>query len=601
MADNATPSKYNDPQTPSLTADQKAITATPSKYNDPQVRNIFPLPFWKEFYGLLQDRFHALAKMLLFGGRDEFTILLVAVSREIDQRYSREKSPAFIYAGCIKQRELLDAGGKSRWGREPSDLQKHEGAWQTLSDDKATILDEKNTPVATEVYQKIRNGTYSLNDIAAVGSLKDYFAQETLYTEAQKLEKIVLEAYFDIEEDLFVSLPLIGFGELDGMIHIVFKKELLSHVVNYQGNNRIPTEVLKPLLQVFIGTYDDMFLRFDTVGEQLEKISSVRFFMKDTVFKTDEYFNSVIGTGKTKIYKELGLQDYYQKHSAYFLKCLELGEGVPGKIYQQYITNAVTAILIDSYAHNVSAHALSTLSWWYARRAKRLKEEELNWDNVLAALRKSEDIETDAIDRFHDQIKKRRKKRIEASGNRVGEDKPVRREDGYEVINFPGSLSREMSRLLRFLTEKGAYWGGVTRDVSVGGRISSLYAVLWHDFINNPFYIGTIAKTEDILHLKFRIILYDPEKPGDHSLATTFHEKTFHPDNEGIFAEVDLTNPRKETERSEKTMQHEVLSAFVHKGEKFKTLREKLRNIKIFFPGDVVGRHAFYTMIAIMV
>ena len=83
-----------------------------------------------------------------------------------------------------------------------------------------------------------------------------------------------------------------------------------------------------------------------------------------------------------------------------------------------------------------------------------------------------------------------------------------------------------MTQLLRFLTEKGAYWSGVARDANVGGKVSSLYSVLWYDFINNPFFVGTIAKTEDILKIHIRIILYNhPVGEEQISNKTLYHDK----------------------------------------------------------------------------
>ncbi|MDV7401442.1 hypothetical protein RZS08_59035, partial [Arthrospira platensis SPKY1] len=96
----------------------------------------------------------------------------------------------------------------------------------------------------------------------------------------------------------------------------------------------------------------------------------------------------VVGDEKRpEILRELKLRAYYRHHKEYFKKRLELNAGIPGKIYQQYITNAVTAILIDSYAHNVSAHALSTLAWWYLRRADLLHDEETDWEALLEHLK----------------------------------------------------------------------------------------------------------------------------------------------------------------------------------------------------------------------
>jgi hypothetical protein len=365
------------------------------------------------------------------------------------------------------------------------------------------------------------------------------------------------------------------------------------------------------LIRTFIIEYDGLFLDWDLTGENLEKVSAIFAFVNHIVFNNDEYFGMVVGDEKRpEILRELKLRAYYRHHKEYFKKRLELNAGIPGKIYQQYITNAVTAILIDSYAHNVSAHALSTLAWWYLRRADLLHDEETDWEALLEHLKQDPFIDSQIVDEFHNTISERVAKRRAAElipdhqgdqQQRVRLDSSVREirpEDGRHIIRYPGSLARELAQLLRFLTEKGAFWSGVTRDVNVGGKVSSLYSMLWYDFINNPFYLGTIAKTEDIMHVKLRIVLYEPGLADEEPLRTAFHRKTFKPENDGIFAEVNLIDPRPSLHTRDAQTPHEkTLSTFVKKGKEFEHFREKLKDVKLFLPGGIVGRHAFYTMI----
>ena len=567
-------------------------------YDNLLTRNVFPLPLSKEFFNSLQDRLSTCVENVLFAGDTRFTLLINAIPRSGTEPkvYQRSKTPDFIYAGCDKQQELLE-----RWGNKTISGKNYKDAWTLLP--SITIVPKKSA-VSADVYKKIQKGKYKISDVCEINSLNKYF--EDLKT-TKKLYKVyeynILNEFFDLKQDVFISLPLIGYAELDGLVHIIFKKDMLSIpgveevIVEKNGEEktiqRLPHSIIWSLIRCFIVEYDGLFLDWDSVGENLEKISATYHFLKNTIFKSGEYF---FDPKKNLIFKELKLQQYYKTHTQYFLDRLALGEGVPGKIYQQYVTNAVTAILIDSYAHNVSAHALSTLSWWYYRRASRLKDEEMNWDALIARLKGDPDIDSDTLRNFNSQIIKRREKRKKQNKS-SNHNEEIRKEDGLEIINYPGSLTREMSRLLRFLTEKGAYWSGVTRDASVGGKISSLYSVLWHDFINNPFYIGTIAKTEDILHVKVRIVLYDPESPNPRLEKTEYHQKTFLPKNDGILAWVDLSNPRKDMTQLVGKSHEDVISAFVHKGDRFEHFRKLLKSIRVFFPGGVVGRHAFYTMI----
>lgn len=591
-----------------------------SKYNNPEWRRVFPFPQSNEFFDLLQDRLSVCVENILFLGDTRFTLLINSIDRQGFKRYRRDESPEFIYAGLKKQRELLRENMEERWKISQLPENILSPAWDCLQN---TEIEFEDSAVSSSFFKKILDGTYKLADTRTIQTLKSYF--ESLvdkYTEEQKAEKTILERFFNIEEDLFISIPLIGFGEIDGIVHIVFKKDLLNlpHItpINEKdktgketGMQLFPEGPIWTLIRAFIVEYDGLFLDWDQVGDNLEKITAIHEFVLHTVFKSDEFLDRRINLGKTEILRELKLRDYYRFHAEYFKKRFELGENIPGKIYQQYITNAVTAILIDSYAHNVSAHALSTLAWWFYRRADMLRNEELDWNALFEYLENDPLIDPDLLKNLRKMIVDRSEKRIQQSDNpdkdglkrQIQQNEKdaaaIRPEDGRHIIRYPGSLAREIAQLLRFLTEKGAFWSGVTRDVNIGGKVSSLYSILWYDFVNNPFYLGSIAKTEDITKIKLRVIIYDDEPQNwDHEVETKFHKKSYKPENEGIFAEINLSEPRESLHAPDSLNPHEkTISRFVKKGEKFEQLRLLLKEVRIFFPGGVVGRHAFYTMI----
>ena len=131
--------------------------------------------------------------------------------------------------------------------------------------------------------------------------------------------------------------------------------------------------------------YDGLFLDWESLEDNFERRTARRYFLQETVFKGDAYFNLAIqDKGRPEILRELNLQDFYKIHADYYIHRLTLKDDP--RLYQQYITNAVTAILIDSYAHNISAHALSTLSWWFYQRADIMLDEELHWDSLFELL-----------------------------------------------------------------------------------------------------------------------------------------------------------------------------------------------------------------------
>jgi hypothetical protein len=564
----------------------------PRGFYDPYVRTVNPLALSEEFFDLLQDRLHSCVENILFQGDDRFTIFLEALPRNTNHAvyYRREEGHVFNYVGCKKQKELLEFNAPERWGNTTTP---DEEQWTNLA---TTPINEQVAQVSSTTFEKISSGEYSINDVLSIFTLKAYFENEApVNSTIQQAERNIIRHYFDIEKDVFIGLPLIGFAEYDGMVYIIFKKELLQNIPiakNEKDQPTLPYGLVWSLLRAFIIEYDGLFLDWNNVGEGMAKTTSIYDFIYNTINNDEAYFLRKTGPGNPRILKELKLQEYYRHHKTYFKKRLELNEAIPGHIYQQYINQSVTSILIDSYAHNVSAHALSTLSWWYFRRAKQLGDEEAHWDNLIGSLENDPLINPEILKQFKGQIEERKTRK----GSQGTTRENILPKDGGAVINYSGSLARELAYLLRFLTEKGAYWGGVTRDANVGGKVSSLYSILWYDFINNPFYLGTIAKTEDILKLKVKIILYDDEVESNRDKKMNYHRKTFQPENSRIFAWVDLS--RAQTDKNAKSQHEETLSPFINIIEEdFEYLRQRLKEIKIFLPGGVVGKHAFYTMI----
>ncbi|MBC7774265.1 MAG: hypothetical protein H7246_02415, partial [Phycisphaerae bacterium] len=545
-----------------------------SDHSNPDLsRNVYPITRPEDFFDLLQDRLHTVVENLLFQGDHRFTIILNALNRREYKKINRKEDVDLIYAGINKQRELLQS-----WGGIKPVL---EESWTMLSE---TMLDSKRAIVGAGLYNKFQAGEYGLKDIA-ISSLKSYFKispqnGDEAILNSWLCEKTILDAYFDLENDLYVSIPLIGFGDIDGIAHIVFKKKWEDQVRNKQN--------LWAVLRNFTMEYDGKFLDWAVVGDNMEKTSSIKEFL-DLVQKDDFYEKK----NKNPLLKELDLLSYYRRHDAYYRLRFKLSDGVPGKIYQLYIVHSIVSILVDSYAHNVSAHSLTTLAWWFRQRAKRFREPDVDWEQVFDLLERDE-LNSATIEQLREILAMYNPNSHKDS---VGEEgSHLRKEDGDKMISYPGHLSREIYPMFQFLMEKGAYWSGITRNMNVGGMVSSLYNILWHDFMQNPLYIGTIAKTEDIQHVRLRIVVYEPttismSAPSDPEQPV--RKRIVH---DGILAEVDLLRPQAEGV-GEEDNSDEPRSVFVREGENLKSLKKPLKNIRIFLPGGVVGKHALFTML----
>ena len=154
---------------------------------------------------------------------------------------------------------------------------------------------------------------------------------------------------------------------------------------------------------------------------------------------------------------------------------------------------------------------------------------------------------------------------------------------------------RKWCNCCAILTEKGAFWSGINREEQFGGETRNLYDVLYTEFAKNPFFLGTIAYSEGITKVNLKVKIYERR---DESFRPNGKKDTFRRSYvidrdesgnklEGILATVDLGNSKIPT----------YAHHFFKNGTDHDSLIDALRGIEAFFPGGVVGRHAFYTLL----
>ena len=172
-------------------------------------------------------------------------------------------------------------------------------------------------------------------------------------------------------------------------------------------------------------------------------------------------------------------------------------------------------------------------------------------------------------------------------------------------------LSRELFPLFRFLQEKGGFWSGLTRDTNPGGLSMDMFTLLWDDFSTNALYLGTIAESEGIrkLHIEVCIgkhiecrdeMVFIQENPALSPRRLVTIDLNLENKHEYCKAKKDfrvLTTVAKHELWYDEYPELEALSRFVHPADDFSTLKQDLKQIKVFLPGGVVGKHAFYTII----
>ncbi len=437
------------------------------------LRGILAFPEIDLFYDLLMDRIHMVLGQFFL--EMPFTVIINALPRNHEEGI-RLEVPLFddfplIYAGIERQKKLLGLP------RLPSPSL--ETSWALLNDTRKHKLKHRpksnhehngQLPIepgfsSSNLFREFSNGNLDLIDIESMGmgNLFDYFisrnkkgwVEQNPYKEA---EFQILSSYFKIEDYYFVTIPLIQFAQFDGVVHIIYHKEEHERFVNKGGGLNVWNA--GNIIKAFSREYEGIILDWAVVGGNKFKFSS----LSDAIDLIKMYENE----HQNPILTRLNYREYYETHRDYIETRIRFSSEIPQIIVAQYRRIATMQILIDSYTHNISAHSLVALEGWYKQRALYHGSDKARLDVANVPL--------------------------------------VRRDKSFDF---------ETHQFVRFMLDKGAFWTGLTRDYSFGGKTNSLYSVLWYDFVNNPLYLGTIAYTEGILKLNINItILGETEKSG---------------------------------------------------------------------------------------
>jgi hypothetical protein len=290
-------------------------------------------------------------------------------------------------------------------------------------------------------------------------------------------------------------------------------------------------------------------------------------------------------------------------------------------VLREKIFSAIISILVDSYAHNISAHSLTALKWWFENRVsdfdkriyigtstsnkeqisslKNLQPSEITNLNEYAkkshAYYKVLGLDDSSNDERYTSLLEILKLVYADTENKfLTYEAQNENEEIISNYGFPIPIDHGILKFIKFLRNKSAFWSGVIRDLPFGGEVKNLYDVLWKDFADNPLYLGTIANSEGINRL---IISIEFPKCNDNH----FEKKEF------VKIDMSLMN-RKNTDKSDDYTkvnyeQGENGSkyskyALVFPGKDHCQVREKLQenHYDVFFPGGVIGEHALFTI-----
>lgn len=502
-------------------------------------RIAFTIPDFDQFGEILHDRLHGL---LFYIEEMQYKFSLITNYFDRDEaRIARlylneaEDIESLVYGGTKTQKYLLEKHLPPKVNRDAH--------WENLQ--YKAMLREMPEVETFAFFDDFRKGELSLETIRP-GNLSTYFRE--LKNDFRRNELPILSDYFDITKDKYIGIPLLGMGLFQGIVWIIFDHR--------EEKKLIAPQTIRRLIKMFQINYDNLLLDWDTIGQNINRESVV-----------DGAKAEIIETNPVQ--RDCGLKKYYEIQDNYLNSRIKRNKEVVDRVLKPLNRMAIITILLDSFAHNISAHSLTALSWWFRERAEYLENPD-----------------------------EEEKQRME----QLGQDKNplILLSKLYPKKN----LSRELHPLFKFLLEKGAFWSGITRQTNFTGKSSSLFNILWYDFVNNPLYLGTIANTEEVRKLHINITIYSKERQEANSpfLDTKFIKTTANNiPLDGTFASIDLAdfgNTHLQNSILSHTDKSQIIdSAFIRKGHLFESFKQELEKFRAFFPGGVVGKHAFFTLL----
>lgn len=520
------------------------MDTTLSQSNRPTLERRLVVPQFQQFCEILQERLHATFDFH-FELDGKFTLIVNLISRK---NLTELQEKRMIYAGLNHQRKWLGEHFVSK-----NHTLKLNQAWNYL--EEHGFLADKGI-AGGPLFKQFEEGELEIEDIK-IGTLAEYFGPKAekgeFGNELQQREYPILKHYFTLEQDKYMSVPLIQFGIVDGLVHIVFDdKDEVSSTLKTNA-------AIKTMIKLFSEKYEGLLLDWDVVDANMDK----RSYLEDDLRKlTSKEFEDKVK--QNPIFEELKLNNYYRASEQYFKTRVQTTNLIPSLIIEQRRRNAIMSILIDSYAHNISAHSLTALTWLFRQRAEKIK----------------------ALEKENKEVKE------------------VKDSIGVSpLIYFSREFAGEIHPLFRFLLDKGAFWTGLTRERHFGGQILNMFDLLF-DFANNPLYLGTIAFSEEILKVNIDVYIYEKIDFLENRLK---RRKQLKKNKEGKLLygnliKIDLTqlynlNQSTESEESNHSAETEELREFVTYGDAFKKLLPELSEYEVFLPGGVIGRHALFTIL----
>ena len=320
----------------------------------------------------------------------------------------------------------------------------------------------------------------------------------------------------------------------------------------------------------------------------------------------DGIIGSTLKEGLNPILEELGYYDFYKRFAKILKRQIEIFQ-INRK---SRIKSAIISIIVDSFAHNIGAHSLIALKWWFEIRFKimdkslklqrkdgvktqlnlaqsgeyvpyeelvKYGEENAFYSEMSRSESAWRDEDVSLIDIFHFMEKEKLEKLLSffsSNGNGSYEKLPLTR--------IPVPVDHHLYPFFEFLRNKSAFWSGVSRDTVFSGRIRSWYQLI-KKFSMNTLFLGTVANSEGVNKVNIHIEILDEK--GKIMVGGEFSKINLEIIQSERFLEGELPQEDKEKYK------------FIRIGRNYKEILAALKTLDpLFLPGELIGQEALYTI-----
>ena len=403
----------------------------------------------------------------------------------------------------------------------------------------------------------------------------------------------------------FIPFPIFAFGNLIGAVFFI-----------YDGS-KFRSDVKKSLAE----DYRQLTFNFTKDFELSQLLRALHTFGKHPRDKLEPYrklfahldidpgdgiYTAKPDKGLNPILKELGYPNFYRRFSKILKRQIEII--ITNR--KARVKSAIISIIVDSFAHNVGAHSLIALKWWFEIRFKIMDkslklqgndgvrtqlnlaqsgalipydklaeygEENLFYSEMSRSESAFRDEDVSLIDIFHFMETGKLENLLSffpANGHLPS--------DKNALTRIPVPVDHHLYPFFEFLRNKSAFWSGVSRDTVFSGRIRSWYQLI-KKFSANTLFLGTVANSEGVNKINIHIEILDENGRIIEG---------------GEFSKINLEIIKKERYlATDESYDDQDKYKFIREGENYHNIRRALEKLDpLFLPGELIGQEALYTI-----